>query len=143
MSQPDLPKPSTQESPIHSPFALAPPPWQTKCDIYWLVSYNRGPLSANAYSPLEASSPAFADPAQSGAFKGGLGLVMIIRYLETPVGSYNEMIYMPGSFEVPREGLKPAARVTRIYVDQKETTYSGKLVHTSFVLRKALVVILR
>lgn len=52
---------------------------------------------------------------------------MIIRYSETPVGSYNEMIYMPGSFQVPREGAKPASRVTRIYVDQKETTYNGRL----------------
>jgi len=125
MSQPLEPNPSPLES--NPPFVLAPPPWQTKCDIYWLPSYGRGPLPANAYSPLEASSPTFADPAQSGDFKGGLGLVMIIRYSETPVGSYNEMIYMPGSFQVPREGAKPASRVTRIYVDQKETTYNGRL----------------
>jgi hypothetical protein len=122
---PSQPPAETDSSP-HTPFALAPPPWETKCDIYWLLSYNRGPLPANAYSPLEASSPTFADATKAGAFKGGLGLVMIIRYSDTPVGSYNEMIYMPGSFEVPRKGLKPAARVTRIYVDQKETTYNGE-----------------
>jgi hypothetical protein len=91
------------------------------------------PLPANAYSPLEASSPAFADPAQSGAFKGGLGLVIIIRYSDTPLGSYNEMIYMPGSFDVPRPGRKAAARVTRIYVDQKETTYNGQHLFSSLL----------
>jgi hypothetical protein len=53
-------------------------------------------------------------------------MMMIIRYSDTPLGAYNEMIYIPGSFDVPLEGQKPASRVTRIYVDQKDTTYGGE-----------------
>jgi len=125
--------PDTAAPPANVPFTVAPPPWVTRCDIYWLLFRTRaGSLPADAYSPLEAASPPFSDASQAGAFKGGLGLVIIIRYSETPVGSYNEMIYMPGSFEVPRQGAKNAARVTRIYVDQKDTTYNGEFRKSAF-----------
>jgi hypothetical protein len=130
MSQPDPHAPPAN-------ITAAPPPWATKCDIYWLIFRTRaGSLPADAYSPLEAASPLFSDPTRAGTFKGETGFVIIIRYTETPVGSYNEMIYMPGNFEVPRQGAKNAARVTRIYVDQKDTTYNGEpLIMGSFFPR--------
>jgi hypothetical protein len=109
-----------------SQFTVVPPPWVTKCNVYCLLFPTRaGSLPADAYSPLEAAS-SFSDPTQAGAFKGGMGFVMIIRYFETPIGPYNEMVYMPGYFEVPREGANDAARVTRIYVDHKSSAYNGQ-----------------
>jgi hypothetical protein len=118
-SSPPLPKTN---------FPLAPPPWECKCDAFWLLFSSKGHLPDNAYSPLEASSPTFSDPAKVGEFRGGTGLVMIFRYHHTPVGPYNELVYVPGYFDNPRKGRHPAektTRVTRIYVDQKETTYNG------------------
>jgi hypothetical protein len=48
------------------------------------------------------------------------------------VGVYNELIFAPGSFDVPkaeqgteRGKKKTTPRVSRIYVDQKGTTFNG------------------
>jgi len=111
-------------------FVTAPAPWSCKFDTYWLLFYHSGPLPDHAYSPLEQSSP-FADPALAGHFKGGPGMIQICRYLESPVGAYNELLVIPGAFAVPtaHEGQphrKPNLRITRIYVDQKDTTYNGR-----------------
>ena len=101
--------------------------------MYWMVFRSRAPLSANVYDPLEESFPAFADPAKCGGFQGGFGLIMIIRYKDTPLGPYNEMVYIPGDFEIPTLRRK-GARVTRIYVDQKETTYNGTVINFVFTM---------
>lgn len=49
---------------------------------------------------------------------------MIVRYKETPVGPYDEVIWMPGYFEVPGTGRKHA-RITRIYVSSLESVFNG------------------
>lgn len=112
-----------------APFVIAPAPWACKFDTYWMLFYHKGPLPDNAYDPLEQSSPAFSDPALAGEFKGGLGMIQICRYLETPVGPYDELLVIPGSFEIPRHDGQPQGRknlrITRIYVDQKDTNYNG------------------
>lgn len=43
-------------------------------------------LPEGVYAPLEASSPEFADPQLAGEFKGGLGMIMVVRYEDTPAG---------------------------------------------------------
>lgn len=54
-------------------------------------------------------------------------MIQICRYKECPVGTYNELLVIPGSFEVPRQPQKEQhLRITRIYVDQKETTFNGR-----------------
>jgi hypothetical protein len=59
-------------------------------------------------------------------------MVQIVWYKDSPVGSYNELMVLPGLFDVPKnaEGKdrgkkRKTLRITRIYVDQKETTYNG------------------
>ncbi|KAI9714577.1 MAG: hypothetical protein M1812_006382 [Candelaria pacifica] len=105
--------------------ALKPPPWTCKCEAYWLTFYARGPLPEHQYAPLEASSSSWIDPQKCGQFKGGLGMIQIVRYSETPVGSYDELLIIPGNFDVP--GTKEShLRITRIYVSQKETCYNGR-----------------
>lgn len=109
-----------------SRFPVAPAPWTLKADVYSLLMWLKGPLVEDAYSPLEAA--ALADSAAS-AYKGGLAGVQIIRYHDTPVGKYDEIFFVPGAFEVPRakDGTKRPdnLRITRIYVNQKETTWNG------------------
>ncbi|KAI9817142.1 MAG: hypothetical protein M1827_001254 [Pycnora praestabilis] len=105
--------------------ASAPPPWTCKCEAYWLISYAAGPLPENAYAPLEAASGPFSSSEQAGQFKGGLSMIQIVRYSETPVGSYDELLIIPGFFGVP--GTKDKNfRVTRIYVSQRATCYNGR-----------------
>ncbi|KAI9677714.1 MAG: hypothetical protein M1829_002486 [Trizodia sp. TS-e1964] len=108
-------------------FTLAPAPWTCKCETYWLPFWSSSTLPADAYAPLEASSAAFSSPALAGSFHGGLGMMQIVRYSDTPVGPYDELLLLPGAFSVP--GTSPEKkhnRVTRIYVSQKATTYNGR-----------------
>lgn len=58
-------------------------------------------------------------------------MVQVIRYTESPVGPYDELVLIPGSFEYfvddgdnfrKRRNL----RITRIYVSQKDTCYNGR-----------------
>jgi len=61
-------------------------------------------------------------------------MVQIVRYHETPVGRYDELILLPGFFNVPKDAQgkergkkKKTSRITRIYVDQKVSTYNGRI----------------
>ncbi|KAH8676111.1 hypothetical protein BX600DRAFT_508290 [Xylariales sp. PMI_506] len=114
-----------------APIVPVPAPWKLKATVY-LVNYwtSAGELPDFAYSPLESSSP-YADPAASGKHRGGLSQFQIIRYSDSPVGPYDELIVCPGFFEyqtLERGKLKTkrALRITRIYVSQKYTCWNGR-----------------
>ncbi|KAI0339249.1 hypothetical protein BDW22DRAFT_1336398 [Trametopsis cervina] len=109
-----------------SSFPEALPPWHNDGECFWLFGYSSGKqsLKPSSYGPLEGAS-AFADPEQSGAFKGGLFSVMIVRYKSSPIGPYDEIIWSPGNFEIPPSGKK-ALRITRIYVSSLASVYNGR-----------------
>ena len=71
-----------------SSIKVQPAPWATKAETYWLALYLRSGVDSEAgvYAPLEASAPTIRDPVQAGKHVGGLGLIMIVRYTDTPVG---------------------------------------------------------
>lgn len=65
-------------------------------------------------------------------------MVQIVRYTETPVGTYDELVIMPGDFEVPvlsggsggegeggKKKVKKNTRITGIWVSQKDTCWNG------------------
>jgi len=99
-----------------------------KADVFWSVAWMSAAngLPAGSYSPLEASS-SFADPEVSGKYTGGPGVCMILRYTDTPVGPYDEVIWMPGYFEIPGTGRKHV-RIARIYVSRLESVFNGELI---------------
>lgn len=112
-----------------SPISSTPAPWTLKGTVYTFPFYVTPSQAKNlpsiAYSPLELGGSSF------GAAKavGGLGNIQIIRYSESPVGPYDEMVLIPGKFEYEVEQGGPKRsnfRVTRIYVSQKETCYNGR-----------------
>jgi hypothetical protein len=112
------------------PIVPVPAPWKLKGDVYIANFYTKaGELPDFAYSPLEGSS-SFAGP-EAGKHVGGPSQFQIIRYTDTPVGTYDELIICPGFFEYEvEEGGKRRkrknARVTRIYVSQKYTCWNGR-----------------
>lgn len=117
--------PQASAAPIH-----APAPWTLKGDMYWLFLRLSSPLPQNVYHPLDIgqhSSPT------SSSFQGGFGTIQIIRYSESPVGPYDELMLIPGEYEVPggEHKGKSKVRVSRIYVNQKETCYNGISPQTS------------
>ncbi|KAK5128559.1 hypothetical protein LTR85_003230 [Meristemomyces frigidus] len=101
-----------------------PPPWSTRNEAYWLLLTLRNPLPAGIYDPLEASHSACT----TSGFTGGLGMIQIVRYKETPCGAYDELLLIPGNFAVAdgcQKG-KSRPRISRIYVSQEETMYNGR-----------------
>ncbi|KAF5026290.1 hypothetical protein F66182_1611 [Fusarium sp. NRRL 66182] len=114
---------------IHS----IPPPWTLKGDIYAFVfwtprSQAKDGLPSMAYSPLEGQS----SYAKDQEALGGLSMLQLIRYTDSPVGPYDELILVPGNFGYEREDgsgrrvRKKGAKITRIYVSQKYTCYNGR-----------------
>ncbi|KAJ4012101.1 hypothetical protein NW752_004495 [Fusarium irregulare] len=109
-----------------------PPPWTLKGDIYafvfWTSRTQAGNLPDMAYSPLEANS----DFAKEQKAIGGLGMIQIIRYTDSPVGPYDELILAPGTFGYEKEDESgrrvkgKGVKITRIYVSQKHTCYNGR-----------------
>jgi hypothetical protein len=61
-------------------------------------------------------------------------MVQIIRYTESPVGPYDELVLVPGDFEYESNELdnqgkrkkKSNLKVSRIYVSQENTCYNGR-----------------
>ncbi|TCD60368.1 hypothetical protein EIP91_010259 [Steccherinum ochraceum] len=108
------------------PFPEAEAPWHCKGEAFWFFGHNSASmqLSAAHYGDLERES-SFSDPAVSGKFQGGLCSAMFVRYTESPVGPYDELIWVPGKFDVPVGG-PVASRITRIYVSTKESIYNGR-----------------
>ncbi|KAI5803930.1 hypothetical protein EDC01DRAFT_726289 [Geopyxis carbonaria] len=116
--------PSTSTSTAELPDA--PAPWSDlRCESYWfLIRLPRAaPLPSGSYTPLDASSPLAAP--SSGAFTGGLGVVMLVRYSSSPVGPYDELMLIPGAFTVPATGERKQ-RITRIYVSSAASTLNGR-----------------
>ena len=107
-----------------------PGPWKCKIQAYVIAWYSTSKeLPSIAYSPLEAKS-SFASP-ESGRPVGGLYNFQIVRYLESPVGQYDELLIAPGAFAYPVEAdgkrkEKKNMRITRIYVSQRDTCYNGR-----------------
>ncbi|CAG9974988.1 unnamed protein product [Clonostachys byssicola] len=110
-----------------------PAPWNLKGTAYiltyWSSTDAEGKLPSMAYSPLEYASP-YAS-LENGRPLGGISMLQLIRYTESPVGPYDEFIISPGKheYEVEENGATVKAshhRITRIYVSQKYTCWNGR-----------------
>jgi len=68
--------------------------------------------------------------------------VQVIRYPDSPVGAYDELLLVPGNVEYEKElagndGNKTMQkgknlRLTRIYVSRKETSWNGRKSESQF-----------
>ncbi len=56
-----------------------------------------------------------------GKFRGGLGLVLLANYQDTPVGPFREVLFIPGKF---RKTKKQA--ITTIFTDTEVSTQNGR-----------------
>ena len=80
------------------------------------------------YDPHELHAPSFSSEKETGKFVGGLGSAQIVRYSETPVGTYDELAILPGFFETtgPDGKKQKDSRVTGIWVSQETTLMNGR-----------------
>lgn len=85
MSEPTSKTPEGNAQTIEIPFADKPSPWlNMKSQFFCSVGRAKG-IPEASYADLESQS-LFADPAASGQFNGRRCTVMIVRYLESPIG---------------------------------------------------------
>ncbi|EGG02612.1 uncharacterized protein MELLADRAFT_53349 [Melampsora larici-populina 98AG31] len=128
-----------QKTDLRIPFQLAPPSWRLRGEAWWLLlslfgkpkddaaapkpgQYRFGP---GHFDPVDQSSREFANT--PGVFRGGAGTVQIVRYFSSPVGPYDELMYIPGNFNVPEElGGGSMPQITRIYVSSLQSVLNGK-----------------
>jgi hypothetical protein len=126
---------ATQRSPATQHIPLVEPPWTLAGDVFCIPFYvseaEAQTLPQLIYSPLESCS-AFSD-GSSGHTRGGLGMIQFMRYYNSPVGPYDEMLVVPGNFkwscETTQRGPRAGCnlRISRIYVSQKDTCYNGRI----------------
>jgi len=112
------------------PIEPAPAPWTLHGTVYGITLLPASPkLPVKAYSPLERKSNF-----TQGEYVGILGMIQIIRYTDSPVGPYDELLIIPGYFKNERDGetLK-RVRVSRIYVSQKYTAWNGRTSEFSLI----------
>ncbi|GAB3639487.1 acetoacetate decarboxylase family protein [Spirosoma arcticum] len=81
----------------------------------------------------------FLAPYQQRAYWGWVGTVMLVDYETSPVGPYQELLFVPGLF---RFGDTTSFSIAKIYVSTRASVWNGRqnwgipkeLAHFSFVL---------
>ncbi|KAL4862130.1 hypothetical protein BDV12DRAFT_49811 [Aspergillus spectabilis] len=146
---PTLPDPSLPgSSPPNSAIPVAPPPWTLKAKAWTFLYTNRPTTSTEfpsqnpnnttsnlqsilppgAYHPFENIHPSALQPLSNGTpqFQNGwLKGVMIVRYEDTDVGPYDELILIPGTAVNPNTG-KSEMRISTIYVSTDASVWNGR-----------------
>ncbi|THV01893.1 hypothetical protein K435DRAFT_775896 [Dendrothele bispora CBS 962.96] len=108
--------------PSMSGVQVAPAPWKLKGHSW---SFILPALKKNTSFPSGWAAPFQADVLGStGEFVGGVGAVILFRYTESPVGPYDELMYLPGKWKYTDGSV--CTRITRIYVSSKASTENGR-----------------
>ncbi|KAH9818014.1 hypothetical protein DFH28DRAFT_1123950 [Melampsora americana] len=136
---------SDQKTDLRNAFQIAPPGWRLLGEAWWLLlsvigkpednftpdlsRINAQPgeyqFSPSHFDPIDQASRDFANT--PGVFRGGTGTVQIIRYHSSPVGPYDELMIVPGNFNVPDElGGGCMSQITRIYVSSLQSVLNGR-----------------
>ncbi|KAH8809521.1 hypothetical protein DL96DRAFT_1717048 [Flagelloscypha sp. PMI_526] len=98
-----------------------PAPWTLKARSWVFVL---SPISKKQAMPSGWSAPYQAQALEKEGPAGSIGYIMIYSYSESPIGSYDELIYAPGNMKNP-DGSS-GVRISRIYVSSKESVYNGR-----------------
>ncbi|TFY73421.1 hypothetical protein EWM64_g10591, partial [Hericium alpestre] len=129
----------------------APPSWVLEAELWTFIaraSAEIGPESSanghnpnnnpsilqglpnGTYPPLEAVHPSalasLSTPGASEQYRGGLPQIMIVRYKDSPVGPYDELIYIAGKFICPHEPNSTALRIGSMYVSANASVWNGR-----------------
>ncbi|MDA1267481.1 MAG: acetoacetate decarboxylase family protein [Bacteroidetes bacterium] len=93
-------------------FAPAPPPWTLNGEgILLLYRFKKSWVESKSNLPEHLQ----------GQFKGGFGYVMLVDYSSSPVGPYQELLFIPGQF-----GENKFQSITRIFVNSEASTDQGR-----------------
>jgi hypothetical protein len=122
------PSPPTGVSPI-------PGPWQLRTKLYLFTKLlspdnRKDPvlqgLPPGSYNPEETVNPSALAPVNGASqWKGGLYYVVLVRYEDSPVGPYDELIAVSDGWANPYE-KRTSARITNIFVDSPQSVWNGR-----------------
>jgi len=104
-----------------------PAPWTLPNTEAWLfvVSFSgksNQELPPGHFAPLEEAE--WSKCCGPEVARGGPANMMLIRYTDTPVGPYDELLIAPGTFSNPNGTVD--SRVTRIYVSSQDSIANGR-----------------
>ncbi len=102
------------QSPVGTRSVLAPAPWQLSGEAYAFFTKLPMPRGrAELFAPSELAEARF----------GQLGLVMFLEHSASPVGSYRELLFIPGTF---RFGKRRLPSITKSYVSTRASLEGGR-----------------
>jgi hypothetical protein len=112
-----------------------PAPWQLRAKLYLFTKLlspeNREDpvlqgLPPGFYNPSETVNPSALAPVNGAPqWKGGLSYVVLVRYEDSPVGPYDELIAVSDGWVNPFE-KRTSGRITNIYVSTLQSVWNGR-----------------
>ncbi|KAG8686268.1 hypothetical protein FRC09_014250 [Ceratobasidium sp. 395] len=115
--------------PIPEGYDEALPPWTLDAEAWWIfppvpMSWQNKELPKGAIDPFEAER--YRD--LQATYTGGLGTIQLIRYHTSPVGPYDELLYVPGNMTYKTGPISSISglSITRIYVSTAASIVNGR-----------------
>lgn len=93
---------------------VAPPPWTLTGNGIVLIAH---------FPEVFVRAQGFLAPYQQRAYRGWVGAVMLVDYATSPVGPYQELLFIPGLF---RFGDTTNFSISKIYVSTEESVWNGR-----------------
>lgn len=93
---------------------IATPPWTLTGNGVILVAH---------FPEAFVRARGFLAPYQQRAYRGWIGTVMLVDYATSPVGPYQELLFIPGLF---RFGGQTSFSISKIYVSTPDSVGNGR-----------------
>ena len=93
---------------------MAPPPWTLTGNAVILVAH---------FPEAFVRAHGFLAPYQQRAYRGWIGTVMLVDYKTSPVGPYQELLFIPGLF---RFGKTTSFSISKIYASTTDSLWNGR-----------------
>ncbi|CUA72733.1 hypothetical protein RSOLAG22IIIB_10270 [Rhizoctonia solani] len=125
---PATPCPIPASKPAPDGFSDSLPPWSLEAESWWILSaaplpwqtkqLPQGALDIREDSKLQEFE---------ATYKGGLGTLQLTRYYSSPIGPYEELLYIPGKMSYKVGGTSISGlSITRIYVSSFAALLNGR-----------------
>ena len=93
---------------------IAPPPWTLTGNGIVLIAH---------FPEAFVQAQGFLAPYQQRAYRGWVGAVILVDYATSPVGPYQELLFIPGLF---RFGNIVSFSISKIYVSTSDSVWNGR-----------------
>lgn len=93
---------------------IAPPPWTLTGNGVILIAH---------FPESFVRSQGFLAPYQQRAYRGWVGTIMLVNYQTSPVGPYQELLFIPGLFRFEN---KTSFSISKIYVSSQDSVWNGR-----------------